>query len=95
MHIDLNGVKYIAKLACLELDEEELSTTLERLEAVLDLCDKLESYKEDLSDVPAHLTYLINSWDEDSVEKSLSRDDALKNSSNTRSGLFMVPKIID
>ncbi len=95
MHISIDGVKYLANLARLQLEEDEINSTLDSLEAVLDLCDAIDSYKGDLSDVPAHLTYLMNSWEEDDIHPSISRDDALKNSTYTRAGMFVVPKIVE
>ena len=93
MAISREDVLHVARLARLELGEEELSRLEEQLGAILDAVGKVSEL--DLTDVEptAHPLDLVNVWDEDEVQPSLSLDDALANAPDAVDGAFRVPAV--
>ena len=91
MAIDREQLLHVARLARLELREEEI----ERLEAQLnDILAAVSKVSElDLADVPptSHPLDVVNVWGEDEPEPSLSLDDALTNAPDTEGAFFRVP----
>ena len=91
MPIDREQLLHVARLARLELHEEEV----ERLEAQLnDILDAVSKVSElDLSDVPptSHPLDVVNVWGEDVPEPSLLLVDVLANAPAAEGALFQVP----
>ncbi len=95
MSISLDEVRRVANLARLNLDEAELMDFQGKLNSLLghfqdinhlDVSDKLPK---------PHAVALKNVWATDAHRPGLSREDALKNSAETKAGLFIVPTIIE
>ncbi|MCX7801102.1 MAG: Asp-tRNA(Asn)/Glu-tRNA(Gln) amidotransferase subunit GatC [Fimbriimonadales bacterium] len=95
MSISLEEVRHTAKLARLELSEEEMVALQGELNALLGLFSELEAM--DLADMEAqsHALSLQNVWSEDIPAAPLERSEALRNSALARAGLFVVPTIIE
>ena len=91
MAITREQVLHVARLARLELGEEELERLTGELDAILDAVSKVSEL--DLSDVPptSHPLDLVNVWAEDAPHASLPIDDVLRNAPATERGLFRVP----
>ena len=87
-------VAYVARLARLELSQEELEHYTDQLGAVLDHADALLAL--DLSDVPptAHALALENVFRQDVVRDSLDRGEVLANAPASEDGKFKVPRIL-
>ncbi|MBU2446048.1 MAG: Asp-tRNA(Asn)/Glu-tRNA(Gln) amidotransferase subunit GatC [Bacteroidetes bacterium] len=94
MAVTQEEVKRIAKLAKLSLTEEEEISLQKELSSILDYMDKLNEI--DTSDVEplSHPIPVENVFREDKVEKSISREDALKNAPDATEEFFKVPKVI-
>lgn len=94
MAVTREEVKRIAKLAKLSLTEEEEISLQKELSSILDYMDKLNEI--DTSDVEplSHPIPVENVFREDKVEKSISREDALKNAPDVTEEFFKVPKVI-
>ena len=88
-------VKYVARLARLELTPEEERKYAGQLGHVLGYIEKLKEL--DVTDVEptAHAMPLVNVTRRDEVCPSLPREDALRNAPATANGLFIVPKIVE
>lgn len=89
----------VAKLAMLELTEDELDMFTGQLDAVLDLAGQLEAF--DMADVPptAHPFGLTNVFRDDVVEQydtdeSTARDEALAAAPEIEQGRFKVPPVL-
>lgn len=95
MSISLEEVRHTAKLARLELSEEEMVALQGELNALIGLFSELDGL--DLRDIEAqsHAISLQNVWAEDLPAEPLERADALRNGALTRAGLFVVPTIIE
>ena len=91
MPIDREQLLHVARLARLELHEEEV----ERLEAQLnDILDAVSKVSElDLSDVPptSHPLDVVNVWAADEPRPCLTLEEALANAPEREGGFFKVP----
>jgi aspartyl-tRNA(Asn)/glutamyl-tRNA(Gln) amidotransferase subunit C len=93
MTISREDVLHVAKLARLEIPEDQIEAVQAELGAILDAVSKVSEL--DLSDVEptSHPLDLVNVWDEDEVQPSLSLDDALANAPDAVGGAFRVPAV--
>ena len=91
MAITREEVLHVAKLARLELTEDEVVRLTEQLGAILEAVSKVSEL--DLSDVPptSHPLALVNGWSEDEPHESLSLDQAFANAPRREGDLFRVP----
>lgn len=95
MAIDPNLVRHIARLARLELTDEELAVYQRQLSSILDYIDQLK--KLDVSKVepfihPGEFANIVRS---DEVHGHMLKDDALRNAPERTDDFFTVPKIIE
>jgi aspartyl-tRNA(Asn)/glutamyl-tRNA(Gln) amidotransferase subunit C len=91
MAISREEVLHVAKLAHLDLTEDEVEKFCEQLSAILDAVSKVSEL--DLSDVPptSHPLDLVNVWREDDPRPSLSLDDVFVNAPDREGDFFRVP----
>jgi aspartyl-tRNA(Asn)/glutamyl-tRNA(Gln) amidotransferase subunit C len=84
-----NDVEYIGRLACIELDEEDIQEFTIQLNSILE-------YFEELDDVEAELTNEDegNVLRADDITPSLSQQEALSNAPRVDSGYFRGPRIL-
>ncbi len=84
-------VDHVARLARLELTEEEVERFTDQLRAILEAVAKVAEL--DLADVEptAHPLSLANVWAEDEPEPSLAPADALANAPERDGSFFRVP----
>jgi aspartyl-tRNA(Asn)/glutamyl-tRNA(Gln) amidotransferase subunit C len=89
--ISRDEVLHVARLARLDLTDEEVERFGEQLDAILDAVSKVAEL--DLSDVEptAHPLDLANVWADDEPRPSLAPDDALANAPDRSGDLFRVP----
>jgi aspartyl-tRNA(Asn)/glutamyl-tRNA(Gln) amidotransferase subunit C len=89
--ISREEVLHVARLARLELTEEEVERLGTQLNAILEAVGKVAEL--DLSDVEptAHPLDLVNVWAEDEPRPSLPVDEALANAPEREGGFFRVP----
>jgi aspartyl-tRNA(Asn)/glutamyl-tRNA(Gln) amidotransferase subunit C len=91
MAIAREEVLHVAKLARLELSDEEVERLTGELSAILEAVSKVGEL--DLADVPptSHPLQLVNGWAEDEPHESLSLDEAFANAPRREGDLFRVP----
>ena len=91
MAITREEVLHVAKLARLELSEDEIERLTGELSAILEAVSKVSEL--DLSDVPptSHPLAVVNAWDEDEPRPSLGLDDVFANAPQREDDLFRVP----
>jgi aspartyl-tRNA(Asn)/glutamyl-tRNA(Gln) amidotransferase subunit C len=91
MAITRDEVLHVARLARLDLSEDEISRLQEQLSAILEAVGKVSEL--DLSDVEptAHPLDLVNVWRDDEARPSLSVEEALANAPDREGNLFRVP----
>ena len=89
--ISKDEVLNVARLARLELTDDEVTKFQEQLSAILEAVSKVSEL--DLSDVPptAHPLEIQNAWAEDEVRSSLSDNEVFANAPDRDGDLFRVP----
>jgi aspartyl-tRNA(Asn)/glutamyl-tRNA(Gln) amidotransferase subunit C len=95
MSISKDEVRHIARLARLELSEEDLEGLKDQLEEILRYIDKLKPL--DVSKVlpMAHVLALKNVCREDVPGDSLDPQEVLRLSPGVEGNFFKVPKVIE
>ena len=93
MEITREEVLHVAKLARLELTDDEVVRFQEQLSAILEAVGKVSEL--DLEGIPptSHPLALRNVLAEDEPAPSLSLEDALKNAPDPEDGFFGVPPV--
>jgi aspartyl-tRNA(Asn)/glutamyl-tRNA(Gln) amidotransferase subunit C len=91
MAITRDEVLHVARLARLELTDDDVERFTEQLSAILEAVAKVSEL--DLSDVEptAHPLDLVNVWGEDEPRPSLPAEEALANAPDREAGFFRVP----
>ena len=89
--ISKEEVLHVARLARLELTDDEVSKFQEQLSAIIDAISKVSEL--DLSDVPptAHPLEIANTWAEDEPRPSLPLDEVFANAPDRDDDYFKVP----
>jgi aspartyl-tRNA(Asn)/glutamyl-tRNA(Gln) amidotransferase subunit C len=95
MAISREEVEHVARLARLELTEEEIEKFRGQLSAVLERAERIQAL--DLDDVPptAHPVDLSNVWREDVVVPFTDTDAILANAPLIEDRRFRVPQILE
>ena len=93
--IDESQVRTVAKLARLDLTDEEVTEFSSELSAILDYIEKLNELDTDSVEPLAHCLPIHNVFRDDSVKSSLELEDVLKNAPQRQGEFFKVPKILD
>jgi aspartyl-tRNA(Asn)/glutamyl-tRNA(Gln) amidotransferase subunit C len=91
--ITRDDVLHVARLARLEIPEDEVDRVRDELGAILDAVGKVAEL--DLSDVEptSHPLAVVNVWRDDEPRPSLSPEDALANAPDPVDGAFRVPAV--
>ena len=91
MAITREQVLHVAKLAHLDLTDDEVDKFREQLSAILDAVSKVSEL--DLAGVPptSHPLELVNVWREDEPRPSLPLDEAFANAPDRDGDFFRVP----
>ena len=94
MAITREEVLHVAKLARLELTDDEVERLTEQLGAILEAVSKVSEL--DLSDVPptSHPLELVNASAPDELRESLSLDEVFANAPAREGDLFKVPPTV-
>ena len=93
MAITREQVVHVAKLARLELSDEELERMREQLSAILEAVGKVSELDLEAVEPTAHPLDLVNVFAEDVPRPSLPREDALANAPDPEDGFFGVPAV--
>jgi aspartyl-tRNA(Asn)/glutamyl-tRNA(Gln) amidotransferase subunit C len=93
MEIGREEVLHVAKLARLELSDDEIERFREQLSAILEAVGTVSEL--DLSGVEptSHPLDVVNVWDGDEPRPCLSREEALENAPDPEDGYFGVPPV--
>ena len=93
MEIGRDEVLHVAKLARLELSDDEIERFREQLSAILEAVGTVSEL--DLSGVEptSHPLEVVNVWDEDEPRPCLPREEALANAPDPEDGFFGVPPV--
>ena len=95
MEISKQQVEHVAKLARLEVSEDEKAMFARQLSAILTYMDQLKEVDTEGVEPTATVLPTENVWREDAVKPSLTQEQALANAPDQTDGFFRVPKIIE
>jgi aspartyl-tRNA(Asn)/glutamyl-tRNA(Gln) amidotransferase subunit C len=95
MALDREDVIKIAHLARLQVAEDEISATTERLSSILGMIEQLQAAPTDGIEPMAHPTDAVQRLRPDVVTEDNHRDDYQKIAPATEDGLYLVPKVIE
>jgi aspartyl-tRNA(Asn)/glutamyl-tRNA(Gln) amidotransferase subunit C len=95
MEITQKEVEHVAKLARLELTEDEMVTFARQLSAILTYMDQLKSLDTNGIEPTATVLPTANVFRDDQVRPSLPREKALSKALDQLDGFFRVPRILE
>ncbi len=92
--IDQKTVEHVAKIARLNLSEEEKEKFAKELDAVAESFAKISEAKTEGIEPTFQPVQIANVMREDSEEKCLPQSEALANAEHKESGFFKGPRIV-
>lgn len=95
MKLSTSDVEYVAKLARLEVAEQEKEKFTAQLNDILLYIDKLNELDTTGVAPMSHAIAVTNAFREDKVQESLGTQTALLNAPDARGEFFRVPKVIE
>jgi len=95
MKITIKEVEHVARLARLELTEEEKERMRAQLDSILSYIDKLNELDTSVVEPTSHVLPMTNVFREDEVRPSLSQEEALANAPDRQDLFFRVPRILE
>ena len=95
MSIDNSTVKKVAKLARIEINEEEEITLIAELNNILGWVDELKQVNTDSVEPMLSVFNESMQMREDKAESNFDNTQILNNSPENNSGFFVVPKVVE
>ncbi|AZK46195.1 Asp-tRNA(Asn)/Glu-tRNA(Gln) amidotransferase subunit GatC [Paenibacillus lentus] len=95
MSIETKDVEHVAKLARLNLTDEERDLFTEQLNAILQYAEKLNELDTDGVEPTTHVLRLSNVMREDVVLDSLTQEQVFRNAPEEEDGQFKVPAVLE
>ena len=95
MTIDRATVDHVARLARLDLSEEERERMGAELSKILEHVETIQSMELDDVEPTSHAIPIKNVMRPDEVTPSLAVDEALANAPESEDGRFLVPRIVE
>ncbi len=93
--ITRSEVEHVARLARLELTEEEKERMTAQLDSILGYIEKLNELDTSQVEPTTTVIPMVSAMREDQVRPSLKQDDALANAPDREGVFFRVPRIIE
>ena len=88
-------VAYVARLARINLTEDEAKIFQKQLDDVLKYVEKLRQLDVSGIDASAHALPVFNVFRDDTARDWFTADQALSNAPQQANGLFVVPKVME
>ncbi|UQZ83656.1 Aspartyl/glutamyl-tRNA(Asn/Gln) amidotransferase subunit C [Paenibacillus konkukensis] len=95
MSITIKDVEHVAKLARLELSNQENEQLTEQLNAILKYAEKLNELDTDHVEPTSHPMPLSNVMREDTARESLPLEKVLLNAPDEEDGQIRVPAVLE
>lgn len=95
MKITRDQVQHVARLARLELSEEELETFTGQMDSILEYVEKLNALDTDGIVPTSHAVPMENAFRPDDPKGSIGVEAALANAPQRAESFFRVPKVIE
>ncbi len=90
MPVDID-IAHVARLARLDLGEEELEHYRSQLGVILDHAARVQDLEGEPRDEAAHPLGLVNAYRQDEIGASLDRDEVLAQAPDSEDGYFVAP----
>jgi len=88
-------VAYVARLARINLTEDEAKIFQKQLDDVLKYAEKLRQVDVTGVDTAAHVLPVLNVFRDDTPRDWFTAEQALTNAPRQANGLFVVPKVVE
>ena len=88
-------VGYVARLARINLTEEEANAFQKQLDDVLEYVEKLRRADVSHVEAAAHALPIFNVFREDAASEWFTAEQALRNAPRQANDLFIVPKVVE
>ncbi|GGA50665.1 Asp-tRNA(Asn)/Glu-tRNA(Gln) amidotransferase subunit GatC [Paenibacillus physcomitrellae] len=95
MSIQAKDVQHVAKLARLNLTNEEQEKFTEQLNAILQYAEKLNELDTENVQPTTHVLHLSNVMRDDVVQESLPAEKVFRNAPEEEDGQFKVPAVLE
>lgn len=95
MSISIQDVEHVAKLARLDLTEEEKETYAKQLSEILAYVEQLNAVDTEQVAPTSHVMELVNVMREDESRPSPPIEQVLKNAPDEEDGHFRVPAVLE
>lgn len=95
MIISEDEIKHIAKLASLNLTEEEIKRYTKDLTDILEMANLVNNVNTDNVDETIGTNGLYNVFRKDEIKQNNNRDELLSNAPSQDEGMFRIPKVIN
>jgi aspartyl-tRNA(Asn)/glutamyl-tRNA(Gln) amidotransferase subunit C len=93
--VTIQDVEHVAKLARLELNDQEKQKLTEQMNAILKYADKLKELDTDNVEPTSHPVPLSNVMREDVTKPSLPLEQVLLNAPDEEEGQIRVPAVLE
>ncbi|WP_349409315.1 Asp-tRNA(Asn)/Glu-tRNA(Gln) amidotransferase subunit GatC [Pseudalkalibacillus sp. SCS-8] len=93
--ISKEEVKHVAKLARLNMTDEEADMFSKQLDDIIGYAEQLNELDTDNVEPTTHVLDMKNVLREDEVKPWLSNEEALKNTPDKQNGLIKVPAVLE
>jgi aspartyl-tRNA(Asn)/glutamyl-tRNA(Gln) amidotransferase subunit C len=87
-------IGHVAKLARLNMSQEEIEAMARQLDNILNYVAKMNEIDTDSITPTSHAISIVNAFREDEVKESLPREKALENGPLQDGESFVVPRVI-
>jgi aspartyl-tRNA(Asn)/glutamyl-tRNA(Gln) amidotransferase subunit C len=95
MQVSKEEILHIAKLANLNLKDEEVETYMGHLDEILNFANIVNQAPIDGLEETIGINENYNVFRKDEIIESINRDDLLQNASEQQQGMFKIPKVIN
>ena len=95
MSLSKEQVEYIATLARLKLQDDEIADVVEKLSNIVDFVDQLQAAPTDDVVPMAHPLNMAQRLRADEITESDQRDQVQKNAPSVEDGYYLVPRVIE
>ena len=86
-------IEYVAKLAKLNLTEEEKEKFIPQMADIVNFANKISELNTDSVEPTQHILEINNAFRKDEVSPSYTREDILKNAPEKEAGCIIVPGV--
>ncbi len=95
MTVSKDEIKHVARLARLDLPEEDLALFVEQIGEILGYVNKLNQLDTESTPPMSHAVSLVNAFQKPGTGGRPEKPESLSNAPAAEDGFFRVPKVIE